>query len=57
MERLRLLEEKRQRSYVEWFDMTIDELAGVIAETDLDTHMADLMRQYFKASANTEPNN
>ena len=49
--RLKAIEEKRKRSYVEWFDMTIQEMMEMIIQTDLDKHMSELMRQYQKASS------
>ena len=56
-DRLQAIEEKRRRSYIEWFDMDVAAMLDVIVSSDLDSHMSGLIRQYQKSNAGTEPNN
>ena len=55
-ERLRAIEEKRRRNYIEWFDMTITEIMELIQHSDLDKHMSDLVKIYQTASKAVTPN-
>ena len=43
-ERLKAIEDKRRRSHLDWFDMTIQEMSALINETELDMHMGELSR-------------
>ena len=43
-DRLQAIEEKRRRSYIEWFDMDVDAMLEVIVSSDLDSHMSGLIR-------------
>ena len=52
-ERLEALEQKRRRNYIEWFDMRIEAMMDLIISSDLDKHMSDLLRSYFKLVKST----
>lgn len=41
-ERLRAIEERRKRSYLEFYGMTCVELCDLVTSSDLDKHMSDL---------------
>lgn len=56
IERLKAIEDRRRRTYIEWFDMDTTELMDLIQNSDLDKHMSELVTGYQKASKSVTPN-
>ena len=42
-ERLKVLEHRKKRSYVEWYGMNIFEMSELVQTSNLDYHMKDLI--------------
>ena len=40
IERLKAIEDRRRRTYIEWFDMDTTEIMELIQNSDLDKHMS-----------------